>query len=312
MSARPAPIVIRKGAPPISSATQSFKEIAVSAGKSALKDDITGRSAQLAYYFFLSLFPGLILVTALLGLLARHGPHLQDAMLHGVATVLPESAFGTIQGIFAQVTKSSGGGLFTFGALGALWSATAGMSAVQDTLNSVYRVEEGRPFWKRNLIAISLTIAVILVAIIALTVTLSGSVLLKIIVQHTGMGAAAVLVWHIASWVITLFLLCIIFALTYYLAPDVEQPSWQWITPGAAIGIVLWIAASLAFRLYLHYFDTYSKAYGSMGAVIVLLLWFYVSGLALLLGAEINSAYENWKAKQGDPSAKEKGEKVPG
>ncbi len=299
-----------EGAHPIS-ATQSFKETAISAGKSALKDDITGRSAQLAYYFFLSLFPGLILVTALLGLLARHGPQLQDSMLHAMGTVLPESAFGTVQDIFKQITKSSGGGLFTFGALGALWSATAGMSAVQDTLNSVYRVEEGRPFWKRSLISIGLTIAVIVMAITALAVTLSGSVLMKFIVQHTGMDGAMAILWRVAAGIITLCLLSMIFALIYYLAPDVQQPKWQWVTPGAAIGIVLWIAASLAFRLYLHYFDSYSKTYGSMGAVIVLMLWFYVSGLALLLGAEINSAYENRKAKQGDPMAKEKGEKVP-
>lgn len=276
-----------------------------------MKDDITGRSAQLAYYFFLSLFPGLILITALLGLLARQGPHLQDSMLHAMGTVLPESAFGTIQDIFKQITKSSGGGLFTFGALGALWSATAGMSAVQDTLNSVYGVEEGRPFWKRSLIAIGLTIAVILMAILALAVTLSGSVLMNFIVRHTGMDKTVAILWRVAAGLITLCLLSMIFALTYYVAPDVKQPKWQWVTPGAAIGIVLWIAASLAFRLYLHYFDTYSKTYGSMGAVIVLLLWFYVSGLALLLGAEINSAYENRKAKQGDPLAKEKGEKVP-
>lgn len=232
-------------------------------------------------------------------------------MLHGMATVLPESAFSTIHDIFDQITKSSGGGLFTFGALGALWSATAGMSAVQDTLNSVYGVEEGRPFWKRNLIALGLTVAVIVVAIAALAVTLSGSLLLGFLVKHTGMGTAAALAWHVVAWLVTLLLLCMIFALTYYLAPDVKQAKWQWVTPGAAIGILLWIAASLAFRLYLHYFDSYSKTYGSMGAVIVLLLWFYVSGLALLLGAEINSAYENRKAEQGDPSAKEKGEKVP-
>lgn len=289
----------------------SIKQIALEAGRSAVKDDITGRSAQLAYYFFLSLFPALILVTALLGLAARQGPNLENELLQSLATMLPESAFGTVRDIFNQITKSSGGGIFTFGAAGALWSATAGMSAMQDTLNSVYGVEEGRSFLKRTLLAMGLTVGALVLAILALALSFFGTSLLGLLGKSAGLGAVATVASRGAEWLIALFLLSLIFAMTYYFAPDVKQPKWQWVTPGAAIGIFLWIAASLGFRLYLHYFDTYSKAYGSMGAVIVLLLWFYVSGLALLLGAEINSAVENLKAKEGDPSAKQKGQKAP-
>jgi membrane protein len=287
------------------------RQLATESVKAALKDDISGRSAQLAYYFFLSLFPGLIFFSSALGLIARHGSHLEDQLLHAMAAVLPETSFGMVRDIFAQITKGSGGGKFTFGILFALWSATAGMSAVQDTLNAVHEVEEGRPFWKRSLNAVGLTLGAFILGIVALAFFFFGNSIIGALGTHSGFSTVASIAWRILSWALALFLFSLVFALTYYWAPDVEQPKWQWITPGAIIGILAWIIASLGFRLYLHYFDSYSKTYGSMGAVIVLLLWFYVSGFALLFGAELNTAVENRKAKEGDPSAKEKGEKAP-
>jgi membrane protein len=289
----------------------SLKQLATDSGKAALKDDISGRSAQLAYYFFLSLFPGLIFFSALLGLIAKQDSHLQDGLLHAMGAVLPESAFGMVRDMLGQITSGSGGKI-SFGVLAALWSATAGMSAVQDTLNGVHEVEEGRPFWKRSLIALLLTLGAVTLGIAALALFFFGSSIVNTIGVHSGLSTATAIGWRVLEWAITLFLLSLVFALTYYWAPDVDQAKWLWITPGAVLGILAWIAASLGFRLYLHYFDSYSKTYGSMGAVIILLLWFYVSGFALLFGAEINSTVESRKAKEGDPSAKEKGEKVPG
>lgn len=290
----------------------SIKELAIDSGKAALKDDISGRSAQLAYYFFLSLFPGLIFFSALLGLLAREDSHLQEPLLHAMGTMLPPSAFGVVRDMLGQITRGSDGGKIGFGALAALWSATAGMSAVQDTLNGVYEVEESRPFWKRSLMALTLTLGAVTLGIGALALCFFGGSIVSAIGVHTGLSTATGIGWRILEWAITLFLLSLVFAMTYYWSPDVDQAKWKWITPGAFLGILIWIASSLAFRIYLHYFDSYSKTYGSMGAVIVLLLWFYVSGFALLFGAEINSAVESRKAKEGDPAAKEKGEKVPG
>ncbi len=288
----------------------TVKQLATESGKAALKDDISGRSAQLAYYFFLSLFPGLIFFSSLLGLVARQGSHLQAQLMGAMAAVLPESASGMVSDIFTQITKGSGGGKFTFGVLAALWSATAGMSAVQDTLNAVHEVEEGRPFWKRNLIALALTLGAVILGVVALAAFFFGNSIIGSFGSQSGLSGAAAVGWKIVGWALTLFLLSVVFALTYYWAPDVDEPKWQWLTPGALAGILVWIAASLGFRLYLHYFDSYSKTYGSMGAVMVLLLWFYVSGFALLFGAEINSAVENRKAKEGDPLAREKGEKT--
>ncbi len=276
-----------------------------------MRDDISSRAAQLAYYFFLSLFPALILLSTILGLAARQSAALQQELLQGAAAALPPTAFTIVRDVLTQVTQNSGGGKLTFGVLAALWSAASGMSAVQDTLNAVYRVEEGRPFWKRTLIAIVLTIGVMLLSILALAVFLLGAPLLHLMASHGTLTLGITVLVRAAEFVLTFALLSLVFALTYYLAPDVAQRQWKWITPGAFTGILTWIVASLLFRVYLHYFDSYSKTYGAIGAVIILLLWFYVAGFSLLLGAEINSAVENRNAMQGDPTAKQKGQKEP-
>ena len=289
----------------------TVKLVGIDAGKSTVRDDISSRAAQLAYYFFLSLFPTLILLSTILGFAARQSAALQQEMLQGAAAALPPGAFNIVRDVLTQVTQNSGGGKLTFGVLAALWSAASGMSAVQDTLNAVYRVEEGRPFWKRTLIAIALTVGVVLLSILALAVFVLGAPLLHILASHGTLTLGITVLVRTAEFALLFFLLSLVFALTYYLAPDVAQRHWQWITPGAVAGILAWITASLLFRVYLHYFDSYSKTYGAIGAVIILLLWFYVAGFSLLLGAEINSAVENRNAKQGDPTAKQKGQKEP-
>ena len=287
----------------------TVKLVGIDAGKSTVRDDISSRAAQLAYYFFLSLFPALILLSTILGLAARRSAALQQELLQGAAAALPPTAFTIVRDVLTQVTQNSGGGKLTFGVLAALWSAASGMSAVQDTLNAVYRVEEGRPFWKRTLIAIVLTIGVMLLSILALAVFLLGAPLLHLMASHGTLTLGITVLVRAAEFVLTFALLSLVFALTYYLAPDVAQRQWKWITPGAFTGILTWIVASLLFRVYLHYFDSYSKTYGAIGAVIILLLWFYVAGFSLLLGAEINSAVENRNAMQGDPTASKKGRK---
>ena len=287
------------------------KSVGAEVGQASMRDDLTGRAAQLAYYFFLSLFPGLLFLTSLLGLVARQSSSLQNELLTGAASVLPPSALGIVHDVLNQITSGSGGGKFTFGVLAALWSATSGMSAVQDTLNGVYQVEEGRPFWKRSLVAVGLTLAAVLLGIAMLSLFLLGEPLLHLLANRGTLTEGIAILVRTVEWVLTFVLMSLIFAITYYLAPDVQQRRWQWVTPGSVVGIAAWLLASLAFRVYLHYFDSYSKTYGAIGAVLILLLWFYVTGLALLLGAEINSAIESRNAAHGDPTAKLKGEKVP-
>jgi len=260
--------------------------------RNAIADDLTGRSAQLAFYFFLSLFPALIFCSSLIGLIAGSRTHLKDHLIQSFATFLPPSAFDLVNSVFSEVIRSSSGGKLALGILFAFWSATSGMSAVQDTLNGVYRVKETRPYWKYTLIAFGLTIVVVSLAISALVAFFYGGALVTITAGQVGLNAGIIFLWKLAQWPIAIFLLSLAFAVTYLYAPDVEHKKWRWMTPGSVVGIAGWFAASGIFRAYLHFINHYSVTYGSLGAFIILLLWFYLSGLMLLLGAEVDATIE--------------------
>ena len=185
------------------------------------------------------------------------------------------------------------------------------MSAITESLNVAYDVEETRPWWKARLVAISLTIALSVLIISALLLVVAGGHIGESLGAYLGYSSAFATAWKIIQWPVVLAVMISAFALIYYFAPDLRRQAWQWLTPGAAIGVALWLLVSLAFRVYLHYFDSYNKTYGSLGAVIILMLWLYFTGAAVLLGGEINSEIENAAAEQGAPEAKERGEKSP-
>lgn len=286
---------------------RSLKEFGKELYKSITDDDIFGRSAQLAYYFFFSLFPGFIFLSALLSVASGPGTALRANLMAHLPSLVPSQVFGLLQQTFNETTH--GGGTLTFGALAALWSATVGMSAACDTLNAVHDVSETRPYWKVRLIALGLTVATTLCLLCACVVLLSGDAIVKLEGSHLHWSV----VWLIrgAQWVLSFFFLTVIFAATYFWAPDVKEGKWHWITPGAALGILIWALATVALRVYLHYFNSFSVTYGSLGAVIILLTWFYIAGFAMLIGAEINAAIEHEAAKRGDPTAVAKGAKAP-
>jgi membrane protein len=185
------------------------------------------------------------------------------------------------------------------------------MGAITETLNVAYDVTETRSWWKKRLVAVGLTIALSVLIIGALILVIAGGRIADGLAGSFGLGAAFAIAWNIIQWPIVLACLILAFALIYYLAPDIRDQAWKWLTPGAVLGVVLWLAVSFALRLYLHYFDSYSKTYGSIGAVIVLMLWLYLTGAAILVGGEVNSEIENVAAEHGAADAKEKGEKAP-
>lgn len=289
----------------------SLPELGKRVWKSTLDDDVFGRSAQLAYYFFVAVFPALIFLTALLGLLAGPGTRLHDSLLTYIGTALPPTAYELLRKTLDEATKGTGGAKIGFGLLATLWSATAGMTAIEDTLNAVYNVHESRPLWKTYGIAIALTVVCSILLIVALSVVLYGNALANFVGGHLGLGPVATWAWKIVQWPIALAFLAMVFSLTYYYCPDVDQRHWQWLTPGAVAGMTLWIVASFGFRVYLHFYNSYTATYGSIGAVLILLLWFYITAMMLLLGAEVNAEIENAAAKRGVPDAKHKGQKVP-
>jgi membrane protein len=222
---------------------------------------------------------------------------------------MPPDAYTLLQKTLKEITNNSTGLKLAIGLVLALWSGSGGVSSIMDALNRCYHVNDARPYWKQKLISLILTVAISALTVAALVIILYGGVIAQFVGSHTGLSTATVMAWRIVQWPVALFFVVLAFALLYFWGPDTEQ-DWQWITPGSLVGVVLWIGASIVFRVYLHYFNSYSKTYGSLGAVIILLYWLFISGLALLAGGEINSEIEHAAAERGHPEAKEEGEKV--
>ena len=268
----------------------SWRELAKRVWAETNDDDIFGRAAQLSYYFLLALFPLLLFLTSLLGYFAQAGTELRGELLGYLGTVVPAQASDLINTTVDEVSKASGGGKLSFGLLAALWAASNGMGAVTAALNVAYEVKETRPWWKVRVVAVLLTIALSILILSALALVLFGGHIADAIAARLMFGQFFTTAWKVLQWPLVLAFVLLAFALIYYLAPDLkERRKWVWITPGSVLAVLLWLLVSFAFRLYLHYFDSYSATYGSLGAVIILMLWFYLTGAAVLIGGEVNS-----------------------
>jgi membrane protein len=268
------------------------------------KDNCLGMAAQLAYYFFFGLFPALLVMLAI----ASYFPidRLVDDMFAMLGGFVPSEALTIITDQIRKISEGQEGGLLTIGMLMALWSSSAAMTSVIDTLNSAYDIEEGRPWWKVRLTAIVLTIGVALFIMVSFALILVGPRAAEFIASRTVLGSAFVWTWTILQWPLVFILASAGIAIVYYYAPDAEQ-DWVWLTPGSVAATTLWLIASLGFKYYVANMGNYTEAYGAIGGVMVLMLWFYLSGLVLLLGAEMNAVIEH-----SSPYGKEPGEKVPG
>ena len=254
--------------------------------------DLFGNAAQLSYYFLLALFPLLLFLMSLLGYFAQAGSELRTKLLTYLATVMPYSAVTLVRTTLDEITQSAGGGKLSIGLLAALWAASNGMGAISDTLNVAYGVKETRPWWKVRLVSILLTIALSLLIITALAIILYGGRIGEVVANHFGFSDAFTLTWKILQFPIALVFILTTFNVIYYFAPDNRSRRHKWWNTGAITAVVLWLVISLCFRLYLHFFNSYSVTYGSLGALIILMLWFYFTGLAILIGGEINSELE--------------------
>jgi membrane protein len=262
---------------------------------SMFDDNLLGRAAELGFYFLFALFPTLLTACAVLGLAARSAAHIYEHLLQYLSIVVPPSALSTVLEAFNQTAAAASTGKITFGLVAALWSASVGFSAIQDTLNVVYRVKETRPFWRARLSAIGVTLLLSIVVSLMLASLLIADFFARLAHLRIREHLLAVLTANSArtiGWVLATAFLSLLFALIYYFGPDVKVSRWRWLTPGAAFGMLGWLLGSLGLRIYVHYFNNYSATYGSLGTVIILLTWFYLSGLMLLLGGEINSEIE--------------------
>jgi membrane protein len=282
----------------------SWGELLRRTAKDARQDDILGLAAQLAYYFFLALFPAILFVIALASFFPL--ANFIDEVTRALRPIAPAEALGFIEDQLLLVSNADSGGILTLGILGAVWSSSAALVALIGALNRAYDIEESRQWWKVRLTAIGLTLALALMVLISFSLVVAGPAVAERLAASFGLGAAFEWSWKILQWPLAFFLVTTALGLVYYFAPDADQ-EWVWITPGAVVATLLWFVVSLAFKVYVTNFTNYNVTYGAVGAVIVLMLWFYISGLAMLIGAELNAEIEH-----ASPYGKEPGEKVPG
>lgn len=274
------------------------------------RNDLINRAYELAYNFLLAVFPMLLFLLGLLGIFAREGSQLRSDLFYYLQLVLPPEASKLLIQTLVEITPSTTGGKLTFGLLFALYSGSAGMTQLISTLNAGYEVRETRRWWKVRLISLALTLAMSALLIVALFLVLSGGQIIASIGQSLGLHTPAFILAKILQWMFALGFVVLAFAAIYYFGPNVHEQHWYWLTPGSVLGVLFWAIASGALRLYLHFFNSYSKTYGSLGAVIILMLWFYVTGLSFLLGSQINATIEHAAAEHGHIEAKAPGEKA--
>ena len=258
------------------------------------RDDALGLAAQLAFYLILALFPFLLVLVSLMGTFSS--PELADQVLGYFREVTPQQVYEIIDSYLHDIIAGNrpAPGLFSVGLVIALWSASGAFAALINALNKAYDVEETRPFWKVRGIALLMTLGLSVMIIIGVLLLVAGPPIGRGIADLLGLGEVFTLVWNVVQWPVALSLMVFTVALLYYFAPDAGQP-FRWITPGGLIGVLLWVLASVIFRFYVSNFGSYDATYGSIGAVIVLLLYLYISSLTILFGAELNATLVRMK-----------------
>jgi len=257
------------------------------------EDNLTDWAAALTYYGLLSLFPALIALVSLVGLFGD--PKTTTSTITDIVTSIgPSSAADTFSEPIKSITsnRSAAGFAFVIGLAAALWSASGYVGAFMRASNVIYETPEGRPFWKLRPLQILVTVVmIILMAIVALGLVLTGPIV-DAVAKPIGIGDTAVTIWNIAKWPVLAALFITMIAVLYYASPNVKLRGFKWVTPGSIVAIVIWIVASAAFAFYVANFGSYNKTYGTLGGVIVLLMWFWITNLAILFGHELNAERE--------------------
>lgn len=259
-----------------------------------------GQSARLSFYFVFALFPFLLFLTAALGLLLEKQSILRESLQSHLYTIAPRSIVTLLNTVLEEVTKGSSGGKLTFGLLFSLWAASTGMSALMEALNMAYQVEEARRWWKKRLEALALTVGFTLLSLLALAILFYAP---RVLENAGGYWSVGRVLWVVLQWVVLMAFLLMAFNILYVFGPNVKHREWRWVMPGTVAGVLLWIAISFGLKVYLSFFNRFSATYGSIGGVMILLLWLYLSGFAIMLGGELNSALEQ---RDGKLKAKEK------
>ena len=284
----------------------SWGELFKRTAKETQSDNGLGLAAQLAYYFFLALFPALLFLIALASVFVN--PDSMTRLLNMLSGAAPPDVVKIIGDQLKSLAEGNAGGIMTFGVVAALWSSSAAMVAVIDSLNRAYDVEDGRPWWKQRLTAILLTVGVAAFIILSFALVVAGPQLAESLASRFGLGTAFEWTWKILQWPLVFALIALAFGLIYYFAPDVDQ-DFVFLTPGSVTAAILWLIGSLGFRVYVVNFGSYNETYGAIGGVMVLLLWLYITGLVVIIGAEMNAEIEHASEHGKAPGEKKPGER---
>jgi membrane protein len=272
--------------------------------KECIADDVLSLAAQQAYYFFFALFPALLTLISIASFFPIE--NLADEIVNLLGRFTPPDVLKIISDQIRKISQSEHTGILTMAFVLTLWSSSGAMLSIITTLNTCYDISEGRPWWKVRLTAIGLTIGLAIFILTSISLVLVGPTVAEHLAGRLHLGEAFKWAWWILQWPVVFTLVATAIGLVYYFAPDAEQ-EWVWITPGSVLATLLWMGVSLGFKIYLKYFGDYNETYGTIGAIIVLLTWFYLSGLAMLVGGELNSEIEH-----ASPHGKDPGEKLPG
>jgi membrane protein len=282
----------------------SKKQFLLDLNQEITDDNVYNGAAALGFYLTLAIFPAIILLMTIIPFLPIE--QVDEAIMDLLGQALPDEAFGMVAGVVSEVTRDRRGGLLSFSLLGTLWAASTGMYAIMQQLNITYDVKEGRSFVHARAVALMLSLMFGLLVIGAFSLIVLGGVLQDFIGIQLGFSDALLRIFVIFRWLVIVLALLLGFAMIYYYGPNVEQ-KFVFITPGSVFGVILIIIASLGFVFYTSNFDNYTTTYGSIGAMIILMIWLYIVGLVILVGSEINALLEHYDSK-----GKRKGEKKEG
>jgi membrane protein len=264
----------------------TWREIAIRTWDRLFEDEVFGRAAQLAYYWLFSLFPLLILLTALLAFSPLFTN--LDRWFDLLGNVLPYQAFALVKTTSDEITRQRQGGLLSFSFLLVIWASSSGMGAVIASLNKAFNATQSRPWWRERFLAIILTLGLTFFIIIALMLIFFGDQISTRVADAYDFGSIFTVIWHTGQWLLIILFVLIGVELIYYFAPNIEQ-RWELFTPGAIFALISWLLISFAFRFYVSHFANYNLFYGALGSVMVLMLWLYLTSVAILVGGIINS-----------------------
>lgn len=269
-----------------------WKRFFVRLYKDAFEADIFSRAAQVAFYFSFSIFPLLFFLVSLFGLILDSTADLKLELFEYLRQIMPWSAFTLVRTTVEEITENSSTGKLTIGLAITLWSASAGIDSIRNALNAIYKLRASRSWWWAKLESLALTLLLILLIAVVLGIVFYGWQMVQLGLAGIGFRVTSPLVLVSIQWISVLLLMLFACEVFYNLVPDFKRWRWLWITPGSIVAISLWLLLTTGFRLYLDYFNTYNRAYGSLGAVIILMLWLYLTGVALLVGGTINAVVD--------------------